>query len=85
MEETSPNSEDFSVEMGDFMTVKLKKHDRMWKIGPGGSIMQIPVIEDGVVYFGSCNFNMYAVNAETGELKTDAAPPEGDAKPEENK
>ncbi len=60
--------EDFSVEMGDFEVKKTTKFDRMWSIGPGGSMAQIPLIKDGIVYVASCNQNVYAVDAGNGEL-----------------
>jgi outer membrane protein assembly factor BamB len=62
------DSEDFSVEMADMEVKKVGKFDRLWKIEPGGSILQMPLIVGDVIYFGSMNFNMYALNINTGEL-----------------
>jgi outer membrane protein assembly factor BamB len=68
MEETESTFDKFSVEMGDYEVKKTSKFDRMWKVGPGGSIAQIPLVHDGLVYFGCCNYNLYAVDARKGEL-----------------
>ncbi len=68
MEEISHTMDDFYVEMTDFEVRQVTKFDRMWSIGPGGSIAQIPLIVEGVVYFASCNHNVYAVDAESGGL-----------------
>ncbi|MBN1897120.1 MAG: hypothetical protein JW789_05390 [Candidatus Aenigmarchaeota archaeon] len=45
--------DDLSIEMADFEVRQVTKFDRMWSIGPGGSIAQIPLIVDGLVYFAS--------------------------------
>ena len=60
--------EDFSIEMGDFKVKRVGEFERIWKIGPGGSIIQKPLIKDGILYFGSCNQNLYAVDVNTGAL-----------------
>jgi outer membrane protein assembly factor BamB len=56
----------FSVEMQDVSVEKSGKFDRIWKAGEGGSLHQQPLIRDGIVYFGSCNHNVYAVSLESG-------------------
>ena len=68
MEEAQQSFDDFSIEMGDFEVKRVGEFDRMWKIGPGGSMCMIPLLHDGILYFGSCNHNMYAVNAKNGEV-----------------
>ncbi len=40
-----------------------------WKFTTGDRIMSSPVWSDGVIYFGSDDKNMYAVDAETGHQK----------------
>ena len=69
MEELENAFEEFSVEMGDYEVKKVGKFDRLWKIEPGGSLLQFPTIVADTIYFGSFNFNMYAVNKNTGEMK----------------
>ena len=59
--------DDFAIEMEEFEVRKVRKHDRMWQVEEGGSIVQIPLYHDGVVYFGSMNRIFYAVDAKTGE------------------
>ena len=59
--------DEFSVEMEDFEVGKVKKHDRMWQVEEGGSIVQIPIIHDGIVYFGSMNRIFYAVGTKNGQ------------------
>jgi outer membrane protein assembly factor BamB len=61
--------EDFSMEMEDFEVKQVKQFDRVWKVGPGGSICSIPLVHAGTVYFSCCNFIVYAVNAATGDLR----------------
>jgi len=67
MEDSDISFDDFSVEMEDFSVTKVDRFDRVWKWGEGGSIHQQPLILDGVVYFGSCNHNVYAVSLLTGK------------------
>jgi len=67
MEETGFGFDDVSVEMQDFEVVKTGKFDRSWKVGPGGSMVQIPLVHHGRIYFGSCNHNLYSLDAGTGK------------------
>jgi outer membrane protein assembly factor BamB len=67
MSEADSITDDFSTEMADFEVVKTGKFDRSWKVGFGGSLFQIPLIHDSVLYFGCCNQNVYAVDARKGE------------------
>jgi len=60
--------DDFSIEMEDFKMRRTNKFERIWRISEGGSMCCIPLIHDGILYFGSCNFNIYAVDVKTGEL-----------------
>ncbi len=60
--------DEFSVEMEDFTIKRTRKFDRIWKVSDGGSMCCIPLIHDGVIYFGCCNHNLYAVNVRTGKL-----------------
>jgi len=60
--------EDFSIEIGDFEVTKKKNyHYSFWHCTEGGSIDQRPLIYKGVIYFGSFNHNLYALNAQTGK------------------
>jgi outer membrane protein assembly factor BamB len=43
------------------------KEDTTWKIGVGGSIFAAPLTHDGIVYFGACDKNFYAVDADNGK------------------
>ena len=38
-----------------------------WTFAAGDAIRSSPTVVDGVVYFGSRDFNIYAVDADTGE------------------
>jgi outer membrane protein assembly factor BamB len=40
-----------------------------WSYQTGAGILSSPVIVEGVVYFGSRDYNLYAVDAETGQKK----------------
>jgi outer membrane protein assembly factor BamB len=69
MEEVDFTFDDFSSEMQDYDIKKTRNFDRMWKIGFGGSILQIPEIHGDLIYFGSCNKNVYAIDIWTGLLR----------------
>jgi outer membrane protein assembly factor BamB len=68
MKESGLFSDDFSIEMGDFVVKKFKKFDRLWRIGEGGSVDQHALFYKGRLYFGSMNHHLYCVNARTGNL-----------------
>jgi hypothetical protein len=38
----------------------------LWKYGTGSKVLSSPAVVDGVVYAGSLDFNVYALNASTG-------------------
>ena len=40
-----------------------------WKFHTGGMVIGSPAVSGGVIYFGSTDGNLYAVNAESGTLK----------------
>jgi len=40
-----------------------------WKFATGGKVLSSPVADKGVIYFGSDDHNVYAVDAETGVQK----------------
>lgn len=60
--------EDFSLEMGEYEVKKVRQFDRMWRVGPGGSVCEKMCVHDGKVYFGSANRNVYCIDAATGGL-----------------
>jgi outer membrane protein assembly factor BamB len=60
--------DEFSVEMGDFQVKKSKKFDRIVKAEPGGSVTTSVVYYEGLIYFGSANYNVYAVDPRDGKL-----------------
>jgi len=66
---------DFDAELEDFRIKKVRKFDRMFMVGGGGSIDTVPFIENGIAYFGEANGYVYAVRVENGEtlwrFKTD--------------
>jgi outer membrane protein assembly factor BamB len=69
MEESGGHGfDEFSVEMEDFDLRRTKKFDRIWKISEGGSMCCTPLLHEGILYFGCCNYNIYAINVRTGEL-----------------
>ncbi len=61
------NFEDFATESVDFEIKKTKKFDRIWRITYGGSINTTPIIHKEVLYFGSCDTYLYALNVNTGK------------------
>src|SRR6516225_8096076 len=40
-----------------------------WKFATGGKVLSSPVADKGVIYFGSYDYNVYAVDPETGVQK----------------
>ncbi len=40
----------------------------LWSYATGGSVETTPAVVDGVVYVGSADHHVYAVNAASGEL-----------------
>jgi len=57
---------EFDVELEDLEVKRVKKFERLWKIGQGGSISYTK-IHEGVSYFGAADRNFYAVDIETGK------------------
>ncbi len=52
---------------GTFAGVAPRKFSRIkWKFPTGDRIVSSPVLQDGVIYFGGDDGNIYAVDAETG-------------------
>lgn len=51
--------------------VKESRDDQIWNVGVGGSISIKPIIHEGIVYFGSCDKNFYALDKETGKKVTE--------------
>jgi outer membrane protein assembly factor BamB len=57
------------LELFDVLTVlRESERDAIFRIGEGGSVGANPVVKDGVLYFGSCDKNFYAVDASAGSL-----------------
>ena len=60
--------DDFSIEMEDYEVKKVEKFDRMWSAKPGGgSSINTPIVVDNIVYFGSSDCYLYAVELQTGK------------------
>jgi eukaryotic-like serine/threonine-protein kinase len=55
---------DDTIDTGSTANMSLK-----WEYPSDGSIYSSPVVSDGVVYFGSDDNNVYAVDADTGALE----------------
>ncbi|MCK5023083.1 MAG: PQQ-like beta-propeller repeat protein [Candidatus Aenigmarchaeota archaeon] len=56
---------DFDLEISDFGFNKI--YSLVWDHEYGGSIACLPVIDEGVVYFGCDNYFLYALDIETGK------------------
>lgn len=62
--------DDFNVEIGEFRVVKKRDfYEIMFSVTEGGSIDNMPLVHSGVIYFGSLNRNVYALDIKTGEEK----------------
>ena len=60
--------DEFSVEMEDFEYKQVKKFDRIFNLGEGGSFTQKPCVHEGVMYAGCMDRNVYAIDANSGKL-----------------
>jgi len=60
--------DEFSTELSDFKVRKVRKFDRLWKVGYGGSIDQQLLLHKGVIYFGCFDHHVYAISAADGSL-----------------
>ena len=60
-------SPDFEIELEDVEVKKVRKFDRVFRVGFGGSIDQKPAIANGVIYFGALDYYVYAVDCKTGK------------------
>ena len=58
----------YSTELGDFEIKKLRKFDRLWRVGYGGSVDQQLLLHKGVIFFGCFNHHVYAISAADGSL-----------------
>ncbi|MBK8934260.1 MAG: PQQ-like beta-propeller repeat protein [Chloroflexi bacterium] len=46
-----------------------------WNFPTSGSVFSSPAIADGIVYFGSWDQNLYAVNGRNGQQSCNSSPP----------
>ena len=60
--------DDFSATIEDFSVKKKKAYDALWKIGYGGAVSTVPLVENGKVFFGACDFYFYCISTEGEEL-----------------
>ncbi len=68
MEGLPQSFDSFSVEMGEYEIVKTGKYNySFWLNTEGGSIDNMPLIRNGMIYFGSMNHNIYALELKSGK------------------
>ncbi|MBN2330911.1 MAG: PQQ-binding-like beta-propeller repeat protein [Candidatus Aenigmarchaeota archaeon] len=60
--------DDFSVEIEDFEYKLVKKFDRIFNLGEGGSFLQWPFLYEGRVYVACLDRNVYCLDGRTGGL-----------------
>jgi len=58
---------DFTTSEENIEVKKVKKYDRVWRVGEGGSVCQKPALEGGKVFFGALDGYVYCADAETGQ------------------
>jgi outer membrane protein assembly factor BamB len=56
---------DFDIELSD--SVFQKKYSLTWDHEYGGTVVCVPAVSDGIVYFGCDNYNFYALDVKTGK------------------
>ena len=54
-------------DVGTFYCLDLKTGDTKWTFDTGMRIVGSPAVSDGVVVFGSANYNIYGLDAKTGK------------------
>lgn len=60
----------FELELEDFEVRKIGSSlNRLYSVGPGGSILSLPEIKDGVVFFCSMDQHVYALDCAGGGVK----------------
>jgi len=70
MEDEGFGFDEFSVEMGDYEVIKTGKYNySFWLNSEGGSIDNKPLVHNGMIYFGSMNRNIYALDLKSGKEK----------------
>jgi outer membrane protein assembly factor BamB len=60
-------SSDFETELEDVEVKRIKKFERIWRWGFGGSVAY-HVLDDGIAYFAAMDAFVYAVDSVTGKL-----------------
>jgi outer membrane protein assembly factor BamB len=61
--------DDYSVDIADVSIKKVKKFDRVWRVGVGGSIANSLILHEGVIHFGCADKYVYAVDPIDGKLR----------------
>ena len=51
-----------------FFPASIREASLKWKYKTGGPVISSPIVENGVVYVGSSDGNIYALDAKTGKL-----------------
>ena len=59
---------DFSLELGEYNIARVKKFERVWKMGTGGSLTTSMVPNGGAVFFGCADHHLYSVDPATGKM-----------------
>ena len=52
----------FETELEDFEVKKVRKFDRIWKIGSGGSVCAQPAIDSNRIYIAAMDNHVYCVD-----------------------
>ncbi|MBN2101686.1 MAG: PQQ-binding-like beta-propeller repeat protein [Candidatus Aenigmarchaeota archaeon] len=61
--------DDFGTVSEDFEIVKIKRHERGWKFGRGGSILCRALVLNGLIYFGALDGILYCLDPEKRDYK----------------
>jgi outer membrane protein assembly factor BamB len=60
---------EFMTEMAEYDMQKVKKFERIWRVGYGGSISSTPLYYNGVIYFGCADQFVYALDPADGRMR----------------
>lgn len=60
-------SSGLDMELEDLEIKKVRKFDRQWKAGQGGSVCAQPIIDQNMLYVAAMDSHIYAIDCESGK------------------
>ncbi|RLJ07758.1 MAG: hypothetical protein DRP16_02850 [Candidatus Aenigmatarchaeota archaeon] len=66
--DTEENSSEKTIQEKILLRLMQEERKPVTDFSAGGSVVSSPLVRNGVVYFGSCDKNFYALDAENGKM-----------------